>query len=351
MMSKNKESIIKKCPQCGKEFSCKKSKEKKYCSIDCFRESQRTGENIQCDNCGKTFYRRKYHIDRQKNKGQNSFCCAQCQKEYLHKQTFEIRKCEICNQEFEVSKLSSQRFCSDKCQAQWQTTRVKELNPKFKSILTPCTYCGKEHYVKPYKFNQQEHFFCSVECRQAWYSDVYSQRDEWKEMSRRRILKQLQDGQFETETIPQRIVNDILDDMDIKYVREKSFEFYAVDNYLLDYNLIIEIQGDYWHVNPLKFSSNLTNIQYSRIGRDKSKHSYFKNQYNIEILYLWETDILKHKEMCIELIREYINSNGILHNYNSFNYSLNDGKLQLNNNIIIPYQDMSADQYKQILIS
>lgn len=350
-MSKRGQLFSKICPQCGKEFSYIKSKERKYCSKECFCKSKQTGTEIICDNCGKTFYRRKYHIDRQKNKGQNSFCCTQCQKEYLHKQTYEIRKCEVCGQEFEVSKLSTQRFCSDDCQIKWQTTRVQELNPKFTSILTPCTYCGKEHFVKPYKFKQQTNFFCSKECRQLWYSEVYSQREDWKEESRRRILQQFQNNSFNTETIPQKIVNDILEEIGVNYVREKVFEFYAVDNYLSDFNLIIEVQGDYWHTNPIKFISNLTDVQYNRIGKDKSKHSYFKNQYNIEILYLWETDILKNKEVCIELIKEYINHYGILHNYHSFNYCIDNGNLLLNNNIIIPYQDMDIEQYKQILIS
>ena len=350
-MSKRGELLFKICPQCGKEFSYMKSKERKYCSKECFCKSKQTGMEIICDNCGKSFYRRQYHIDRQKNIGQNSFCCLQCQKEYLHKQTHEMRKCEICGREFEISKLSTQRFCSDECQIQWQTTRVKELNPKFKSILVPCTYCGKEHYVKPYKFKQQENFFCSKECRQLWYSEVYSQKEDWKEVSRQRILQQLQNNMFNTETIPQSIVNGILDEIGVNYVREKVFEFYAVDNYLLDFNLIIEVQGDYWHTNPLKFMSNLTDVQYNRISKDKSKHSYFKNQYNMEILYLWETDILKNKKLCVELIKKYINSKGMLHNYHSFNYHIDNSKLLLNNNIVIPYQDMPSEQYKQILIS
>lgn len=350
-MSKRGELLFTICPQCGREFSYIKSKERKYCSKECFCKSKQTGTEIICDNCGKSFYRRQYHIDRQKNSGQNSFCCTRCQKEYLHKQTYEIRKCEICGHEFEVSKLSTQRFCSDECQIKWQATRVKELNPKFTSILIPCTYCGKEHYVRPYKFEQQENFFCSKECRQAWYAEVYSQREDWKKESRQRILQQFQNNVFSTETIPQKNVNDILDKIGIKYVREKTFEFYAVDNYLLDCNLIIEVQGDYWHTNPLRFSSGLTEAQYNRIGKDKSKHSYFKNQYNIEILYLWETDILKNKELCIELIKEYIESNGILHNYHSFNYHINNDQLVLNDEMVVPYQDMPSEQYKQILIS
>lgn len=39
--------------------------------------------------------------------------------------------------------------------------------------------------------------------------------------------------------------------MNIKYINEKTFKYYSVDNYLVDYNLIIEIMGDYFHANPI----------------------------------------------------------------------------------------------------
>ena len=210
-MSKKGELLFKICPQCGKEFSYIKSKERKFCSKECYIKSKQTGKDIQCDNCGKVFHRRQYHIDRLEKKGQNSFCSLKCQKEYLHKHTHEIRKCEICGKEFEVSKLSTQRFCSDECQNTWQTSCVGVLNPKFQSVLTPCSYCGKEHYVKPYKFNEQEHFFCSVECRQAWYAEIFSQSEEFKESSRQRMIEQLQSGVMGTETLPQKNVDEILD--------------------------------------------------------------------------------------------------------------------------------------------
>ena len=350
-MTKRGELLTQICPQCGKGFSYMKSQKRKYCSKECFKKSKQTGTDIKCDNCGKLFYRRQYHIDRQKNKGQNNFCCPQCQKEYLHKQAFEVRVCEICGLEFEVSKLSTQRFCSDQCQIQWQTTRTKELNPKFASILTPCTYCGIPHYVKPYKFNEQENFFCSIDCRQAWYAEVYSQREEWREESRQRILSQLQNGCFDTDTMPQKIVNDILDELLVEYRREKPFEYYAVDNYLLNYGLIIEVQGDYWHANPLRYTSSLTEAQYRRINRDKAKHSYVKRQYNIEILYLWEGDLIKRRDVCVELIKKYIASNGALHNYHSFNYCIDKDVLLLNNDIIVPYQDRPVECYKHMLTS
>jgi endogenous inhibitor of DNA gyrase (YacG/DUF329 family) len=341
--------IKKICPQCGNEFECLKSKETKFCSRECFINSQHTGMDIICDNCGKVFYRRQYHIDRQKNKNQNNFCSMKCQKEYLHKTRFEFRKCEICGELFEVSKLSKQRFCSEECQHIWQTTNVGELNTHFESVLMPCSYCGKQHYVRPYKLKEQEHFFCSKECRQKWHAEIYSQTDEWRDKSRKRMLEQLKNGSMSLDSKPQLIVNNILDTLKINYERETDFEFFSVDNYLIDYNLIIEVQGDYWHTNPLKFTSNITNSQYDRIGRDKAKHSYIKNHHGIECLYLWESDILNNKGLCEMLIKKYIEHNGVLEDYNSFNYSISNYELVLNNNIVTPYFSMPSDKYKHLL--
>ena len=105
---KKGEWITKICPSCGKEFTTLKSKDKKYCSekcnsernekymkyncdscgnemrikktlyqelLDCKRKSitcsrncankmKHTGHDVFCDNCGKKFYRRQYHIDK-----------------------------------------------------------------------------------------------------------------------------------------------------------------------------------------------------------------------------------------------------------------------------------------------
>lgn len=393
MKSKNSVLIEKICPSCGCTFTCSERKPKKYCSqqcsIDrneihmeyccdhcgvsmrikkklyeeklngkrkyifcskkCANEAKRTGHDIICDNCGNVFYRRQYHIDRQANNNQNNFCSIRCQKEYLHKQRFEERICEICGDSFEASRRSTQRFCSDECQIKWQTTRVGELNPNFTSILTPCSYCGREHYVKPYRFDEQEHFFCSVKCRQTWYAEVFSQQDEIKEASRQRILKQLESGAFLTETLPQNIVNELLDGMNIEYIREKSFEFFAVDNYIPFYNLVIEVQGDYWHTNPTRFTDKITQVQYDRIGRDKAKHSYFKNQYGIEILYLWEYDILHNRNLCQKLIQSYIDNRGVLLNYNSFNYHVINDVLILKQDVLQSYQEMPVETYKSSL--
>ena len=67
------------------------------------------------------------------------------------------------------------------------------------------------------------------------------------------------------------------------------------------------------------------------------KYSYIKNHFDIDILYLWESDINKNPDLCDKLIRFYINNNGIIPNYHSFNWELINNELCLKDKFTIPY--------------
>lgn len=300
-------------------------------------KGQLSGYFIKCENCGKEVYQTKT----QYNRAKHHFCSNKCQKEFQHNQLFEDRVCEICHKTFHVSKKSNKRFCSVQCQNKWQSMQVGILNPRNTKEKIECEYCGKNFYEKQYKIRNKQYHFCSNKCRRTWYSEVFSQSDKWKEESRERAVNILEKRNIDTNTKPQRIVNSILDNMNISYINEKGFKYYAVDNYLNKYNLIIEVMGDFWHCHPLKYTKDTINkIHKKRIPRDKAKHTYFKNNYDIEILYLWENDIYDNVDVCTELIKKYIQKNGVLKNYHSFNYHLDNGILTLNKDIIIPYQDV-----------
>lgn len=300
-------------------------------------KGQLSGYFINCENCGKEIYQTKTQYNRSKH----HFCSNKCQKIFQHNNLFEMRKCEFCENYFEVSKKSSQRFCCVNCQNEWQKTQIGDLNPRSNKIKTTCDYCGNEIKIIPSNNERFENHFCSNNCRKLWYSNIFSQDEKWKEISRIRAVKILEDGKIGTNTKPQIIINNILDELNINYINEKGFVYYAVDNYLIDKNLIIEVMGDFWHSNPLKYNyENLREVQLKRIPKDKAKHTYISNYYNIEILYLWETDIINEYDKCKSLIDLYIKNNGILNNYHSFNYSYRNKKLTINNNIIIPYQDI-----------
>lgn len=128
---------------------------------------------------------------------------------------------------------------------------------------------------------------------------------------------------------PQQIINNVLDNMGINYISEYECRFYLIDHYLTDFNLMIEVQGDFWHCSPLLSKKSNTNGIKGNIVKDKRKHTFIKNKYGIEVLYLWETDVNENLKLCKELIKLYIKNNGMLEDYHSFNYILNDGKLEV----------------------
>lgn len=213
-----------------------------------------------------------------------------------------------------------------------------EKNVRFEGKICLCDWCESKIVVGKSNIERFNNHFCSNDCRQQWYSNIYSQSEDWKKESKIRAVKILENKQIDTNTKPQIIINQLLDEMDIWYTNEKNFKYYSMDNYLEDYQLSIEIMGDFWHTNPKKYQTYPSlNIQSNRIVKDKAKHSYIKKYFNHEILYLWEDDIYNNLMLCRQLIQKYISTNGKLENYHSFNYHLENDSLVLNSKIIFPY--------------
>ena len=281
---------------------------------------------INCENCGKEFT--THECRKQK------FCCSDCWYEYNRKrhEKDNIKICKMCGKEFKA-KNKGQKFCSRKCADKHQTTLVGEENPHFKRVKMCCEYCGNTYFDVLSRTKTRR--FCSYAC-----FNKYQQSDEhYKECMANVLVKNKNDGKMGakyTMTKPHKMVLNELDKLGIKYVCEYPVKHYLVDIYLNEYDLMIEVNGDYWHSNPVLGYDTKEEVQKKRIRIDKSKRSYIRNHHNIEILYLWETDILHNICMCAELIKKYINQEGALENYQSFNYKLDENNnLLLNDNIIL----------------
>lgn len=91
-----------------------------------------------------------------------------------------------------------------------------------------------------------------------------------------------------TRTIPEKIVAQLLDELNISYEQEKQIGYYKCD-FVINDNIIIEIQGDYWHGNPLIFKI-LNHVQQKNKNRDKAKKTYLLNK-GYTVNYFWEYDI------------------------------------------------------------
>jgi G:T-mismatch repair DNA endonuclease (very short patch repair protein)/ribosomal protein L37AE/L43A len=221
---------------------------------------------------------------------------------------------------------------------------------KFNQVKTKCFWCGKEFLTPNYKTNTNNYNFCCKDCYYEYFRNIIVKSPEYIERNRQLMLNNLTNGSInKTNTTIQIAINQLLDESKIKYINEKQLEFYTVDNYLEDENLIIEVNGDYWHCNPNIFSKIENQKQYYRILRDKAKHTYVEKEYNISILYLWECDIRQNIELCRALIKEYIIKRGKLKNYDSYNYIIENGKLILQKNIIKPYMEFSKDELEKIV--
>lgn len=274
---------------------------------------------IKCENCGKKF------IDYESN--HRRFCCMDCKNEYQSKvcDDHKIKKCIGCGKTFRPKENRTQ-FCSLDCYFNY----IRENS--YTKVARTCKWCGKEFYP-----NHHKKQYCSKECVYEWYSE-YKNTDEQKMLQSEKTIRALCNGQMKsTLTAPHVAVNKLLDDNGIEYINEYNIKYYAIDVYLPESQLMIEVMGDYWHSNPTTKHKEPKSIsQQQTVYRDKRKHTYVQNQYGIEILYLWEYDIKNDIEKCKELIEIYIENSGILEDYNSYNYEYIQGVLSLRQEIIQP---------------
>jgi len=342
-----------KCISCEGEFDIYDNVlDQKFCCQECkkgyYREHPKY-EDIVCTNCGKDYNRRYQSRDG------NNYCSLDCEIEYKHNRSHEIRSCEICGGDFECFKTSTQKMCSIQCQGKWQSINLSGENANgynhewsIEDRTITCEWCGLEHQAKPHQIENGRRF-CSDKCRQDWFAKEFSITEENIERSRIQAVKNLSDGVMnKTDTSIQLLTNKILGDLNIEYDNEYNCKYYAIDNYLNEHNLMIECQGQYWHTDPRFYKEINYEIQVNRIKIDKAKHTYIKNNHLIEILYLWEFDINNNTELCKLLVQEYVNNKGILDNYQSFNYNIVDSILTLNNELIIPYMEYDSEDIREI---
>ena len=94
--------------------------------------------------------------------------------------------------------------------------------------------------------------------------------------------------------------------MNITFEEQKRFNFkdkyYIVDFLLPNENIIIEVNGDYWHGNPLIYQKEqLNNLQLDLINRDINKKNELEN-IGYKVIYLWEYDLINNIDKCKSII-------------------------------------------------
>ncbi len=134
------------------------------------------------------------------------------------------------------------------------------------------------------------------------YLEFYRREGETLDDTKARITK----GFLAKSSIEEKIA-EILDILKIAYTRSVFIARRSFDFKLVDYNILIEADGDYWHGNIEKFP-NLTDRQIQKQTEDRDK-DLIARKYGYKILRFWETDINEKNTEVRRLIKEITNGN------------------------------------------
>lgn len=246
--------------------------------------------------------------------------------------------CKVCNKQVRIypSNLKGRTkkvYCSKACQnLDYKTRFTGEANPNYihgpKHCIdcnTPISKNAKER-CRPCKFKSQEGekngFFGKTHTddfkkyiskthkgrvstfKGMHHSDSSKQKlsqakkNEWAtatDAHKQKYLDGLQKACLNQltfkQTIPEKMLEDLLVSNDIKYERNKSlYNKFLVDFSITGTNIIVEVFGDYWHGNKVKFPKPNSN-QLKQINKDKSRLAYLR-KCGHKVIVLWENQIL-----------------------------------------------------------
>lgn len=131
---------------------------------------------------------------------------------------------------------------------------------------------------------------------------AYSAIPSVKQKQRAMAIERMRKNKYKM-TKPERLMKSILTELSIQnhynFILDKLYQY---DFRIINTNIIIEVQGDYWHCNPKIYKNGpVSERQKFKIQRDLEKRKYAEERGYI-ILYVWE-DELKND---IELVKEKV---------------------------------------------
>jgi very-short-patch-repair endonuclease len=280
------------------------------------------------------------------------YCSRKCQLHYIRigKRSERVKiNCLFCKKEFEVTKNRLEKFkrkyCSRNCKDQHtKILYLGEGNPLWnKKISNEARQKHSESSIKLWKLPEFRDKFkigiekyikahgyypgsdkLSREKRKNTCLEKYGVDHDWKDknvyqkcnktclskygktsqqIAREKIVKE--------DTELEKIIEKKLIELQVKFVKQyrlyfDSYSYRKFDFYLPQHNLLIEVDGDYWHGNP-KFYNKFNEIQIYTKENDKFKNELVKTS-NISLLRIWGSDIIGENFNLKVLIDEKVQS-------------------------------------------
>jgi len=134
----------------------------------------------------------------------------------------------------------------------------------------------------------------------------WSNPDERNEQKFRRI-NYLKNRQFNTKTKLEERFENLIKFLNLEFEPQYSLKGYLYDFYLKDYNVLIEVDGDWYHCNPNKYPIPLSIIQQHVVANDIKKNKIAEDN-NFKLIRFWESDINNKPEEVIKILQKELSS-------------------------------------------
>jgi len=311
---------------------------------------------LKCINCENNFQAEFKHRDKK-------FCCRACYFDYAKKNKVigrkvdltlrEIRKCIICEEEFEVKKKANKKMCSDECRKKWNAideNKFKRLEAGKKVVLNNHgvdSIFKKEIFKTEYKNLMINKY--GVDNPMKYESFVKNLKETIKRNHLDTLIPKLEDNNLKlldeysvnknnntslsynfkclkcdnifTSTVMgsgkipicrkcfplvknsklEEYIKDFLNDNNIQHLdnNRKILDGKEIDLLVSNINLGIEINGNYYH---------------SEIGGEKDK-KYHLNKTNlaynkgIKLIHIFEDELLYKKDIVLSRLSNLLNLN------------------------------------------
>lgn len=113
---------------------------------------------------------------------------------------------------------------------------------------------------------------------------------------------------YGTSKLEEDFAHQFLDQLNVDYVYQFEAKdigrFY--DFYLPNENLLIEIDGDYWHGNPDKYSQDELRYHQRKAQRVDEYKNKWALMHSIPIIRIWESDIRKRPKQVMDGLKTVI---------------------------------------------
>lgn len=196
-----------------------------------------------------------------------------------------------------------------------KTSRVGKGNPMYGAVpwneglnKTNSQYGQKMSHIqtgRTVSLNTRKKQAISAKNRTKHGHTGHKHSEESKELMRQATLRRIAKNEFpQINTLPSRRFEEILRQYDIPYIKEYVLSSWSFDFYLTKHNILVEVDGDYFHSNPKIYPSGpKTKTQKINHYRDIQKNR-FCYQNNYKLVRFWESDILGDQQCVVQKLQE-----------------------------------------------